>query len=65
MSFRLDPFNRRVLDLTRDRDFDRGIREIPRDELAALVDLYRQAPLRRRERSRHRHPDRLPAHAGR
>ncbi len=46
MSFRLDTFNRRVLDLTRDRDFDRGIREIPRDELAALVDLYRQAPLR-------------------
>jgi tetratricopeptide (TPR) repeat protein len=46
MSFRLDPFNRRVLDLTRDRDFDREVWEIPRDELAALVALYRQAPLR-------------------
>jgi tetratricopeptide (TPR) repeat protein len=46
MTFRLDPFNRRVLDLTRDRSFDRGIREIPRDELTALADLYRQAPLR-------------------
>ncbi len=46
MSFRLDPYNRRVFDLTRDRDFDRGVREIPRDEIAALVDLYRQAPLR-------------------
>jgi len=49
MSFRLDPFNRRVLELTRDRDFDRGIREIPRDEVAALVHLYRQAPLRRED----------------
>jgi tetratricopeptide (TPR) repeat protein len=46
LSFRLDPFNRRVLDFTRDRDFDRGIREIPEDELAALAALYRQAPLR-------------------
>jgi len=46
MSFRLDPFNRRVLDLTRHRDFDRGVREIPPGELAALIDLYRHAPLR-------------------
>ena len=46
LSLRLDPFNRRVLDLARDRDFDRGIREIPEGELAALVDLYREAPLR-------------------
>lgn len=46
MSFQLDPFNRQVLDLTRDRSFDRGIREIPRDELTALLDLYRRAPLR-------------------
>jgi tetratricopeptide (TPR) repeat protein len=46
MSLRLDPFNRRVLDLTRGRDFDRGIRETPRGELAALVELYRHAPLR-------------------
>jgi tetratricopeptide (TPR) repeat protein len=46
LSFRLDPFNRRVLDLTRDRDFGRGIREIPEDDLAALVELYHQAPLR-------------------
>jgi tetratricopeptide (TPR) repeat protein len=46
MSFRLDPFNRRVLDLTRDRDLDRGIRETPRHEIAALIDLYGQAPLR-------------------
>ncbi len=45
MSFRLDPFNRRVLDLTRDRSFDLGVREIPRGELVALVDLYRRAPL--------------------
>ena len=47
MSFRLDPFNRSVLELTRHRNFDRGIREVPRDEVTALVDLYRQAPLRR------------------
>ena len=46
-SFRLDPFNRRVLALTRDRDFDRGVRDIPPEQLAALVGLYREAPLRR------------------
>jgi len=46
-SFRLDPFNRRVLALTRDRDFNRGIRDLPPDQLAALVELYHEAPLRR------------------
>jgi tetratricopeptide (TPR) repeat protein len=45
-SFDLDPFNRQVLALTRDRDFDRDVRDLPRDELGALVDLYRQAPLK-------------------
>lgn len=46
MSFRLDPFNERVLALTRSRDFDVDVRQMPRGEIAALVDLYGEAPLR-------------------
>lgn len=45
-SFTLDPFNARVLALTRFRDFDRSFGELSPDELAPLVELYREAPLK-------------------
>jgi tetratricopeptide (TPR) repeat protein len=46
LSVALDPFNRRVLDATRGRAFDRSPRDYSRPELDRLVALYREAPLR-------------------
>ena len=64
MSFRLDPFNRRVLDLTRDRT---STAESGRFPVASSWPCrpVPPGPPARRERARHRHPDRPPAHVGR
>ena len=45
-SVTLDPFNRRVLDITRARAFDHNPRDYSRSDLDRLVALYREAPLR-------------------
>lgn len=44
--FELDPFNRKIFELTRQRDFGRAARDLDRDELDPIIDLYREAPLR-------------------
>ncbi len=44
--FVLDPFNQRVFELMRARDFNQDIHEIDRKDLDALIALYRQRPLR-------------------
>ncbi|MBI2956592.1 MAG: tetratricopeptide repeat protein [Acidobacteria bacterium] len=45
-NFVLDPFNQRVFEMTRSRDFNRALPDLTREEIEALVALYRQAPLR-------------------
>lgn len=46
MDFVLDPFNQRVFELTRQRDFNRHIRKLSQEELNPVINLYREAPLR-------------------
>ncbi|MFQ5777421.1 MAG: tetratricopeptide repeat protein [Terriglobia bacterium] len=45
-NFVLDPFNRRVFELMRERDFNQGIRGLSPEKLTQLVALYRERPLR-------------------
>lgn len=44
--FVLDAFNQRVFDKMRQRDFNRQIQDVPREELDQLIVLYRQRPLK-------------------
>ena len=44
--FRLDPFNQKIFDLNRGRDFSVNIRDLPRAQLDQMIALYREAPLR-------------------
>lgn len=44
-NFALDSYNKRIFELTIDREFDRNVRDLSRDELIELVELYREAPL--------------------
>lgn len=44
--FVLDPFNQKIFNLTRQRDFQLDVHDLPREQLDQLVALYREAPLR-------------------
>jgi hypothetical protein len=42
----LDSFNKRVVEMMRDRDFNQSIEEMPGEQLDALIKVYRERPLR-------------------